>query len=580
MPDAEEIPRQLTAAELQSVRGALATRPDWFSLSQQLTGLAKDSESPGLEAIGMAFVYDLVPIQDQDRRERSGGPYAAMWESGDERYPPRPDEVSSEIRELWRTTLDAIVDPIAQARLADLLYVATGPSAHALGRRAAGALVALTDEEAWEPIYRAECIGRALEILAELNDREELVAAGARAVSLVERFLTQEHAGPPFVALRAVIALKPSNRPDDLPRLLEAVIARFAGTTHEVAALGIAADAATDPQVRAAFHRRQLDARIAEARRADGLAKVALLQRAIEFARTHNLHADAASLLHELQETPQSELGLETLEVSTELPSEEIRQEVDRLCGSGASDAFDALRRLGAGMEPPGGSNADVDAEVDKQRRDHPMMDLFGETVVGADTAAPQFIANTEESKRRTGRARQRRLYADFIGSVFVGPMLDEIPTHHGRPSHHELTQHFTTPLIDEVRAGRIARALELFWDGEYDASAHVLVPRLEAVLRNLARARGITIVKPVTEGRFGGAISLNAVMTKLRELDPDVPWLDYLEALLCDPVEINLRNVIAHGLAPEIGGTSAALLLHAACWLALLAREDQVGAA
>jgi hypothetical protein len=40
---------------------------------------------------------------------------------------------------------------------------------------------------------------------------------------------------------------------------------------------------------------------------------------------------------------------------------------------------------------------------------------------------------------------------------------------------------------------------------------------------------------------------------------------------LLCEPLAINLRNDIAHGLIPIVGGTSAALLLHAACFLALL---------
>lgn len=520
MPESDEVPGELSGDELQFVRDALTGRPDWFSLSQRFPGPAEDSGSARLKSLGMAFIYDLVLMQSPDRRERSGGPYAAMWESGDDRYPPRPDEVSDDVRQVWRWSLDAVVDPIVQARLADLLYVAGGPSGHDLGRRAAAALLELTDEEAWEPIYRADCIGRALEILAELNDREALAAAGARAVSLTELFLTEEHAGPPFVALRSVIALKPRNRPEGLPRLLEAVIARFAGTTHEASALGLAAEAATDPQERAAFHRRQLEARVAEAHRADGLGKVALLQRAIDFARTHDLHADAATLLHDLQELPQSELGFETFEVSTELPTEEIREEVDRLCGSGASDASDALLRLAVGMEPPGGSNADLDAVVDKQRRDHPLLGLLGETVIGAETAAPQFIADTEENKRRTARARQRRLHAEFVAFVFLGPMLDEIPAYHGRPSREQLTQYFTSPLIDEVRAGRIAHAVELFWDGEYDASAHVLVPRLEAVLRNLARARGLTIVKPAAEGRFGGAISLNTVMRKLRELD------------------------------------------------------------
>jgi hypothetical protein len=167
-------------------------------------------------------------------------------------------------------------------------------------------------------------------------------------------------------------------------------------------------------------------------------------------------------------------------------------------------------------------------------------------------------------------------MYTDFTAGVFLGPLIDTAAEHHGRPSHDELTAHFATELIGPERGERFARALELFWDGDYDASAHVLVPRLESVLRDLARARGITIVKPVSEGNYGGVISLNTVMSKLREIDPDFEWFDYLEALLCDPLALNYRNRIAHGLVSAVGGGGAALLLHAACFLSVLRLERE----
>jgi hypothetical protein len=235
------------------------------------------------------------------------------------------------------------------------------------------------------------------------------------------------------------------------------------------------------------------------------------------------------------------------------------------------------LRRIGAGVEPPGGSNADLDTEVARQAAEFPLTRLFGQTLLGPESAAPQFVANGEENKRRVERGRLRRIHADFVAGVFLGPLLDVAAQHHGRPPHDALTAHFATELIGAQRGERFARALELFWDGDYDASAHVVVPRLESVLRELARACGVTIVKPVSEGRYGGVISLNMVMSKLRAMDPDVEWLDYLEALLCDPLNLNLRNVIAHGLAPAIGKGGAALLLHAACYLSLL-RPDTDG--
>jgi hypothetical protein len=565
------LPDRLTDSEIEVVMEALTERPGWLELARTLESAANERESHGLRMLSMAFVYDLVAAGQSDRRATAGGPYATMWESSEGSYPPRVSDVLDEVRNGWRFVLDSVDDPIVGARLADLLYVAAGRSAHVEGRRAAACFVALTSESAWTALDRAECISRAIEIQLELNDRAGLRASTTRCVDLVDELLGQEHPGPPFIALRALIAIGPDRRPAGLPELLDRVIEHFAGTRHEAAAFGLAADAAVDPQIRLELRHRQLNARLDEARRADGLAKVALLQRAAEFARAKGLSVEAAEILKELQDTPHSELGFESFEVSQEIPTAVIRGEVDRLAGSGANDVFDALRRIGAGVEPPGGSNADLDTEVARQAKEFPLTQLFGQTILGPESAAPHFVANDEENKRRVERGRLRRIHADFVAGVFLGSLLDGAAEHHGRPPHDELAAHFATELIGSQRGERFARALELFWDGDYDASAHVLVPRLESVLRDLARARGITIVKPVSEGSYGGVISLNTVMSKLRAMDPDVEWLDCLEALLCDPLALNLRNLIAHGLVPAIGGGGAALLLHAACFLSHL---------
>jgi hypothetical protein len=87
-------------------------------------------------------------------------------------------------------------------------------------------------------------------------------------------------------------------------------------------------------------------------------------------------------------------------------------------------------------------------------------------------------------------------------------------------------------------------------------------VPRLESILRDIARGSGIAIVKPVRDGRFGGVQSLTYIMTKLRALNPDAAWFDYLDALLCDALAIDLRNDITDGIVRRVGGVSAALLI------------------
>jgi hypothetical protein len=230
------------------------------------------------------------------------------------------------------------------------------------------------------------------------------------------------------------------------------------------------------------------------------------------------------------------------------------------------------LNRIGQ-LGPHGGSNADLDLEVEQQNQEFPLLGLFGHQLFESGSSTPTFLANDAESKRLLARGRQRQLYAQFFGRFLVGPMLIRAADTHGRPSHDELTEHFATELIGADRGERFARALELFWDDQYDDAAHVIVPRIESTLREIARAAGLVVVKPADPARYGGMVSLNHVMDKLRELEDASPWLDYLQALLCDPLALNLRNLIAHGLLPRVGATDAALLIQAGCHLALLRR-------
>lgn len=568
------LPLALSENETRIVRDALVGRPGWLDLARSLETEADAHASEGLKMLSLAFAYDLVAPAHGDRRATAGGPYASMFESEAGAFPPRPGDVVEEVRAMWRVARDAVDDPIVRARIGDLLYVAEGKAAHEDGRAGARELVCLARAPEWTALDRAVCMARAVEVMAELNDRDALADAVADAVELVDELLGQEHPGPPFIVLRGLVALKLRQRPGDLDQLLDRVISRFEDHHAEEGALALAARATGDEQRRHTLRRRQLQVLIDEEQTAEGLAKVSLLQRAIELARRYGFAAEAADLLKQQDDLPKGDLGFQTMETSLEVPTEAVRAQVDLIVGSQAADFSDALNRLGA-FGPPGGSNDDVDGDVEQQNKEHPVVGLFGQQLFGPASSVPNYIANDLESKRLLGRGRQRGIYASYYGSVLIGPMLDEAASRHGRPSHERLTEHFATDLIGAERGERLARAAELFWEQHYDDAAHVIAPRLEGILRDIARHDGITVVKPAREGRFGGVVSLNVVMAKLRELYADAPWLDYLEALLCDPLAINLRNNIGHGLAGRIGRGSAALLVHAACYLTLVGNRE-----
>jgi hypothetical protein len=96
----------------------------------------------------------------------------------------------------------------------------------------------------------------------------------------------------------------------------------------------------------------------------------------------------------------------------------------------------------------------------------------------------------------------------------------------------------------------------------------------LEAVIREMARLVGLPIVREPVANRPGRVRGLGEILDGLKGHLATPGWHAYFTSLLADPLGLNLRNVIAHGLRSEIGVDDAALMIHVACHLAMLAQS------
>lgn len=152
----------------------------------------------------------------------------------------------------------------------------------------------------------------------------------------------------------------------------------------------------------------------------------------------------------------------------------------------------------------------------------------------------------------------------------FCKEALQRIGRRPDRPDRADLAAFLAGALIHEEVAERLARAIELFWDDQPDESAHVIVPRLEQVIRTMARQVGLPIVREPMPGRdIGGLDTLGSILADLGQAFADEGWHAYLYNLLVDPLGMNLRNLISHGLHGRVGANEAALLIQAAVFLA-----------
>ena len=241
----------------------------------------------------------------------------------------------------------------------------------------------------------------------------------------------------------------------------------------------------------------------------------------------------------------------------------------------GDDDLQGALTRFGV-AGPPGGEPEELDQQIDDLRRAAPLQFLVTQVVMSSDESSVLFLANTDERRQQWARAQQRA-NAARLWSLLAANILDEIrEAHSGRVGRGAVPELFTTTLIRSEIADRIARAFVHYWAGEPDDAAHVIAPRIEAILRELARHLGIPTYLEPSGASPGREHPLGWILEQLRPVFARGArgWHAYLFNLLADSLGLNLRNVIAHGLRDEIDRGDAALLLQAACYLRLLKVE------
>jgi hypothetical protein len=160
------------------------------------------------------------------------------------------------------------------------------------------------------------------------------------------------------------------------------------------------------------------------------------------------------------------------------------------------------------------------------------------------------------------------------IRGRLLGNALDLIAHRFGIPSHDELTAFLGVYGCRPQWAGVLATALRLYWVGEFTASAHLAVPKVEAA----ARALLLELNEPVyrsyvadSPGQFGG---LGALLEPLVDNGFDQDWARFLSTLLLGDGN-NVRNTIAHGFTDDVDRDTAALVLRAAAVLITITAAD-----
>lgn len=119
-------------------------------------------------------------------------------------------------------------------------------------------------------------------------------------------------------------------------------------------------------------------------------------------------------------------------------------------------------------------------------------------------------------------------------------------------------------------------KGIKAYLDDDFLVALHILIPQIEASIRNLAEKIGAPILKPSRSGGFHYK-NLDDLLTDENIIDVlGEDMCLYLRTLLTDPRGWNLRNNICHGISPieTFNQIAADRVFHVLLCLALVKEE------
>ncbi|MBM7494029.1 hypothetical protein JOD64_005251 [Micromonospora luteifusca] len=528
-------------------------------------------EAAAAKALFTTFMY-LIQVASPDE------PPDARLDplDGPSLFPLALREADGDLRQLWLGLAGEVRHPVARARCWDIVFtLQLMPNRRDAAERAVRAYLDSTStplslQEKANGLLRAWTMAR----LVRLTDIEQEIATAMTAV--VEAAVDQrEHPYAAITVLGALTAPPPGRAArvanpavDDLldralttyPQVhiiqgFAALVRKSAGSgsvrvehanRHEVEAMIAEAEAATDPMI--------IRTRFSDAASAARRYGVADLER-VAVAR--------------LQAAPP--VTWERTEWSFVTPKAFFD-----LYLPGFSTATDWRRALSIWLHsgPPSG-NKETNEATARQAMGESIIRFLATTVLFRDGDLPSRTVTGDAAAfdRELVRAEQHSLN---MNGRFLARALWQIRERFGVPSHDDLTEFLRLSNADPAMVHDLATALQLYWIDEYDASSHLVVPKVEAAARALLLELNEPMYRTAIGDKAGQFPGLGVLLPFLVDNTFDPDWERFLRTFLLSD-GANIRNLIAHGFARNISAIEAALALRAAAVLILLTTNRAV---
>ena len=231
---------------------------------------------------------------------------------------------------------------------------------------------------------------------------------------------------------------------------------------------------------------------------------------------------------------------------------------------------------------------AEVEQGVIDDMQRFPLEYVFPRVMLGPGKVVDE--AHSEAERRASAMLERVVLHARLVGGrndVTLRSAVDKV----GLTPEHLVSAVMTLGpmVVDEGTAGLLGVGYERYLAGDLVSAVHVLVPRVEDVVRRFLRARGIEDTEFKTglgpdrtatrtdDATFGAFLRRNTADGRAARDILTPPLFAFLEATTTSPTGMNLRNNVAHGLIrpAHCTGEAVGVVTHIFLSLAALAKAE-----
>lgn len=542
-----------------------ANSNDWHSFGTELKLIAKEKDSSCLIDFVYSFHYMLVEQRNFEYYEQFG-PLAPMITLQDRAYPPPLELISEDTLNNWKEVLAISKNPLICSRLSDLLWIRKwGDKAYFFAQKAVDSYLDLS-KGILNRLENPAALTRALNICLELNDQDRRNEVVEKISDLCHEELTRpdRNLGVIFDFFSTIMNLPINEIPSTTMAMIDHALKLELKDPTLIEILLTHKIAISNSDHKQPLLDKRINLWIEEANKNVGAIRHKYLLHALELAKDASNNKLVEIIRLHIQDTSANTFEFQEVRININIPTEKIQ--LFFLPYRKSNDWKQALDRFGGGTPPSGSLNENTEI-IKKQVREYPLQFLVTQIIYDKNNLPILESMNIDHSKE-IGIIRTETNYI-LAFAQFSQEIINVLIEKHGIPSSEELTNIFNTTIISEEQAKLITSAILWYINGEYNVSSHLLIPVLESILRDLVRNLGFSIFREPLGIKPGRVIQLGAILDLLKgRMNED--WRRYFKNVLIEPIGLNLRNEICHGLLLDIDKGQASLLIHLACHLRL----------